>query len=293
MDIHQFRVFIVVFKEKSVSKAAEKLYLSQPTVTEHIRNLEKQFGEKLFFRNGKHLEPTSFAKEIYPKIADLLTQYEKTVASISKKDRSIKKLSLASSSVPTIAIIPQAVSIFRNDYNTAEFDFFSTDSVTVSKVVLAHNYPIGFLGTKIENTHLAYEHIADDELVIVAKQSFFDKKILTFDDLLKRDMVVREEGSGTRKELENAFKKHNVSLNQFKISITVNEPWLFFTLIKSGNFYGFSSRHLAEINDLSIFRIEGCSIQRSIYAVYRKDITLANEYRYFLDICKKILPPTK
>lgn len=76
MDIHLMKIFVSVFMEKSVSKAAEKLYISQPTVTEHIKRLEELLGKKLFVRVSKGIKPTEYALEIFPKINKVINEYD-------------------------------------------------------------------------------------------------------------------------------------------------------------------------------------------------------------------------
>ena len=65
MDIHQLRIFASVFKNKSFSRASEELYLTQPTVSDHIKALEEEFGCRLFDRLGRTILPTNEAEALY------------------------------------------------------------------------------------------------------------------------------------------------------------------------------------------------------------------------------------
>ena len=73
MDIRQLRYFLMIADEKQVSAAAKKLYMSQPPLSQQLKNLEASVGEKLFERSGKYLEMTEAGKVLY-KYAIQITQ---------------------------------------------------------------------------------------------------------------------------------------------------------------------------------------------------------------------------
>lgn len=286
MDIHILRVFIEVFSEKSISKAAEKLYISQPTVTEHIKNLENRFGSKLFFRYGKELKPTEYAIQIYPKILELVNDYNELLDFLKVKRMKLKKLNIGSSSVPSYILIPQAIDKFKKQHFDCLVNIFTSDSKEIIKKVLSYDIMLGFVGTKEEHEDLLYVEIMEDELVLVAREGLFHDEIVKLEQLQKYDMILREGGSGTRKEVEKYFRSGNLDLKSFKVGVTLNDLSLFISTIKSGDFYGFISRIIAKKNRLSIHRLKDISIKRSIYAVYRKNIELSQEYLQFLHICR-------
>ena len=75
MDVHHLRIFTAVFRLKSFTKAAKQINISQPTVSEHIKNLENEIECQLFDRVGKKIEPTASAKKLYPKALKLIDEH--------------------------------------------------------------------------------------------------------------------------------------------------------------------------------------------------------------------------
>lgn len=286
MDIHILKVFIEVFIEKSISKAAEKLYISQPTVTEHIKNLEHRLGNKLFFRSGKELKPTEYAIQIYPKILELVNDYNRLIDFLNVKRIKLEKLNIGSSSVPSYLFIPEAIKKFKDKYPECLVNLSISDSNRIIRSVLSYDIILGFVGTKEDHEDLSYIKIMEDEIVLVAREGLFNGEIVEVEQLKQYDMILREDGSGTRKEVEKYLKSGNLNLKNFKIGVILNDLSIFISTIKNSNFYGFMSRIIAQKNGISVHRIKDIFIERSIYAVYRKNIELSEEYIEFINICK-------
>ncbi|MGB9730962.1 MULTISPECIES: LysR substrate-binding domain-containing protein [Calditerrivibrio] len=288
MDIHQMKIFLSVFTERSITKAAEKLNITQPTISEHIRNMENVMGKKLFIRSGKEMKPTEFACEIFPGIIDLINRYDKFLDQLDIKKESVDKLSIGSSSVPKIVILPIAIHNFQMHYPDVKMIINISDSVSIIEKVKRYEIPLGFVGTVIPDDRLTYEKIFEDELIIACRKGLFHKIDLEIDDLFKYKFVSRDEGSGTRKEAESYLKKAGLSINKFKPTIVTNDFDIYVDLIRKNDFFGFMSKVVAEKKELSIHRIKNIKLKRGIYAIYRNDIELPHEYNSFKNICKSI-----
>jgi len=286
MDIHLMKIFVSVFMEKSVSKAAEKLYISQPTVTEHIKRLEELLGKKLFVRVSKGIKPTEYALEIFPKINKVINKYDLLIGFLNVNKNVDKKIVIGSSSVPEIVILPKVIEKFNNMYSDVRFNIIVSDSIDIIKKVLSYEVVLGFVGTVIKDDKLIFEKILDDELIIAAKEGFFKKDIIDIDDLFKHKAIFREEGSGTRKEVENYLKAFGVSIKKINTFAIVNKNDLYINLIKQGLAYGFISKIVAEINGLSTHKLRGVTLKRGIFAVYRKNMELSEEYRLLLEVSR-------
>ncbi|MGC8925287.1 MAG: LysR substrate-binding domain-containing protein [Calditerrivibrio sp.] len=288
MDIHQMKIFLSVFTERSITKAAEKLNITQPTISEHIRNMENVMGKKLFIRSGKEMKPTEFACEIFPGIIDLINRYDKFLDQLDIKKESVDKLSIGSSSVPKIVILPIAIHNFQMHYPDVKMIINISDSVSIIEKVKRYEIPLGFVGTVIPDDRLTYEKIFEDELIIACRKGLFHRIDLEIDDLFKYKFVSRDEGSGTRKEAESYLKKAGLSINKFKPTIVTNDFDIYVDLIRKNDFFGFMSKVVAEKKELSIHRIKNIKLKRGIYAIYRNDIELPHEYNSFKNICKSI-----
>ena len=72
MDIHHLKIFASVYRNRSFTRASEEMHISQPTISEHIKNLENSLDCRLFDRLGRSIMPTAEAEVLYPRALQLL-----------------------------------------------------------------------------------------------------------------------------------------------------------------------------------------------------------------------------
>ena len=105
MDIHHLKIFVSVYKNKSFTKASEELHISQPTISEHIKNLESSLDCRLFDRLGRSIMPTAEADVLYPKALQLLDDLDQIQEEITATGAGVKgKLVIGASTIPTSPI---------------------------------------------------------------------------------------------------------------------------------------------------------------------------------------------
>ena len=105
MDIRQLEAFVYTVKYQSFSLAAQKLYLSQPTVSSHINNLEKELHTQLLKRTTKSLSVTPAGQTLYNYAAEILNLQQKAILELSDKNQ--KLLHIGVSSVPSLYLLPE------------------------------------------------------------------------------------------------------------------------------------------------------------------------------------------
>ena len=117
MDFKQLEVFVAVCKYESFSKAAKELFLTQPTVSSHIHNLEKELGTVLINRNNKNLTLTKSGEILYNHAILILNNCKKAVYDIKEYSGKIEGIiDIACSSIPESYIIPNFLNNFSNQY---------------------------------------------------------------------------------------------------------------------------------------------------------------------------------
>lgn len=114
MDIHQLRIFTSVYHHKSFSKASRHLHISQPTISEHIKNLEEELRCSLFDRLGRSIMPTREAKLIFPKALKLIEDLEAIKQTIQTGQTHIKgTLKIGASTIPGNYMLPILAASFK------------------------------------------------------------------------------------------------------------------------------------------------------------------------------------
>jgi len=224
LDFKQLECFVTVAREKSFSKAAEILYLSQPSVTSKVQKLESKLDITLFNRKNKNISLTEGGEMFYRYATELLNLCAKAENSICEYKKNIEGvLTICASSIPEQHLLPYIVKAFKEKYPQVVFSIRHKDSKEVVEEILAGTINFGFVGAKYVSEALEYIDFFDDRLLLVtAKEKKLNGKPITIDMLFGEDIVLREEGSGTRLLIENALKEKKLDFNIFK-SQTINE----------------------------------------------------------------------
>ena len=292
MDIHHLKIFIAVYKNKSFTKASEKLHISQPTISEHIKNLEKSLDCKLFDRLGRSIMPTAEADILYPKALQILDDLDQIQEDISAAGTGIKgKLIIGASTIPGAYILPRMAYTFKKQYPDVAFEILIEDSSKITNMVLQHDLFFGIVGAKMTSEKLDYEPLIEDELVLVATSKLLPQKTITLDKLPSIPFLQREIGSGTRQTFENFLKKNTITTTNFNIVATLGSIIAVKQAVKENLGASVISRIAVQeeldSNILHEIPIINMKMKRKFYLVLQKKRTLPTQYAAFCEHMKK------
>lgn len=298
MDFHQLKVFLRVAQHKSFSKAAEDLYLTQPTISSHIMGLENELGTRLFDRGGKDVELTPAGVILYKRAIKIIEDKENTLLEIKQYLGSIEgELYLCASSIPATYILPNLIKQFNMHYPKVKFKVKQTDSGMVNKLVLEGELEIGISGAMSKDGNLEFIPFCKDELVLIAPKGFkaknsIDDQKLDLKSVMQEKFIVREKKSGTRLIFENALKKKGIKLNDFNIIAEFGSSAAIIKAVKEGLGLSVTSeravRDLQKKNLVEIYRINGLEIFRDFYIVCKKARTLSPNAKTFKEFILKL-----
>lgn len=291
MDIHQLKVFASVFKNKGFSRASEELYLTQPTVSDHIRTLEEELGCKLFDRLGRTIIPTKEAEVLYMHAVEIIEKADaiKDVLGRFKKEITGEVI-IGASTIPGTYLIPSIMADFQKKHPSISFQIMISDSKGIVERVLRHELLIGIVGARLSNTHIAYAPFMEDELIAVSSPSLINKNKLTLNELIGYPMILREEGSGTRRETEKILENEGVALKDIKIAGIFGSTDAIKQAVKAG--MGISIVSKLSVKDelkfklLKEIKIAGVEMKRKFHIVSHKKRTLPLAYNLFLEHIK-------
>ena len=168
MDFKQLEAFVYVVKLKSFSKAAQRIYLTQPTISAHINSLEKELDTKLIERGTKYVYPTKPGSILYQYAVKMLNLRDDACCSVKNYNKELKgTLSICASTVPSQYILPKVVSAFREEYPHVTFNIQRQDSELVVENIAKGMADIGFCGTDTHNPDCVFESFIKDHLVII------------------------------------------------------------------------------------------------------------------------------
>ncbi len=229
MDLWQLKVFVSVVEQKSFSKAGEAVFLSQPTVSSHIKELEDHFKCRLIDRLGREAIPTKVGEVLYDYAKQLLSLKEKTESGISQFLGSAKgNLAIGGSSIPSTYIIPRVVGSFTKSYPQISLSVLTGDTSEIIEALLKGEIEAAIVGAKVkggdDNTLLKQEKLIDDEMKLIVPSShrWAKRNSIDIKSLLKEPFIGREKGSGTWDSISKAIYSAKITNSNSK-SPTTNE----------------------------------------------------------------------
>ena len=166
MDIRQLEAFVYTVKYQSFSLAAQKLYISQPTVSAHIRSLEEEFHTQLLKRTTKSLSLTPAGTKLYSYATEILTLQQKAIVELANETK--PQLRIGASSVPSLYFLPELLSAYHAVHSDIRVYASCSDSLDVVHKVDDGICDIGLVGTTTSDTSCEFLPFASDELVIAA-----------------------------------------------------------------------------------------------------------------------------
>ncbi len=298
MNLKQLEIFESVAKYGSFSKAAKELYLTQPTVSSHIVSLEEELHCQLLVRTTKEVHLTEKG-EMLLGYARKMNHLEKEIraAFTADDDKEAYTLSIAASTIPGQFILPEALTAFRKDHPHIRLEIREGDSDEVAEAVLNGSVEVGFAGTVSNRRRCVNIPFYQDELVIVTPARANYKKLegeFTVDMIREERLVMREKGSGTRKETEAFLEKAGIDPEQLNIVASFSSLESIKNSVKKGMGVAILSRVSVEdeVRDgkLLAFPFPGEPLYRNLYIITAKRYATGIQARRLIEYIQEKYP---
>jgi DNA-binding transcriptional LysR family regulator len=212
-DLNLLKSFYYVALEESVSKAAIKLHISQPAVSQNIKTLESEIGFSLFVRTNKGVKLTNEGKEIYTYCKSIFKQVEmlnQTLQDLSTLEAGI--LNIGASDTICKYYLIDILKQFEELYPKIRYRVTNCTTTESLRLLKQHDVDIAFVHTPVFNDDLNYLNCLRLDDVFVCSYDFDDSKINCLEDLTKYRILLLEESSHSRKVLDNNLMKYNIKL---------------------------------------------------------------------------------
>jgi len=287
MDIHQLRVFASVFKNKSFSKASGELYLTQPTISDHIRTLENEFDCKLFDRLGRTIIPTKEAEVLYSHAMEIIEKANTLKETIGQFKKEVTgDLIIGASTIPGTYLLPPMMAAFQKRYPSISSQILISDSRGIVDRVSKQELLLGIVGAKLSNEQIHYIPFVEDELIVVSSPSLIKSSRIPLKELITFPMVLREVGSGTRREAKKILEGKGISLESIKITGIFGSTDAIKQAVKAGLGFSILSK-FAVIDELKHrilkeIKLTDIHMKRKFYIITHKKRTLPPAYAVFL-----------
>ncbi len=286
VTFHQLKVFEVTARRGSFTRAAEELFLTQPTVSIQMKQLTKAVGLPLFEQVGKRLYLTEAGKELLNTCQDIferLGQFEMTVSDL----QGLKKGQLRISVITTAKYaIPRLLGPFCKQYPGIDIALIVTNHENILER-LRENLDDLYIPSQVPESMDVHCHpFLDNPLVVLASRNhpLAGETYIPLERLNNESFIMREPGSGTRQAVEQLFEAHNISI-RVRLELGSNEAIK--QAIAGGLGISVLSRHCmaleGQAGQIAVLNVEGFPIQRHWHIVYPKGKHLSVVARTFFN----------
>lgn len=211
----QLEVFVAVVEMGNFSRAAEKLHMTQPAVSQYIQSLERTMGNKLLERNNKFVRLNQAGEIVYHHAKEILGLYTKMHDLIDDlTSKTSGPLSIGASYTFGEYVLPQVIAKMHEKYPLITPSIMIGNTKEVAKLVLEHQLDVGIIEGDFKDKHLTIEPFAEDYMYLIAspKHRLIQKNgEINISELEEEMWIVREYGSGTREVTEKMFRMCNIN----------------------------------------------------------------------------------
>jgi LysR family transcriptional regulator, transcriptional activator of the cysJI operon len=245
-------VFQRVAQNLSFTKAANELFVSQPAITKHIKELESEYGSKLFERSGNKIRLTEAGSILLNYTNKILHLHNELKFELSQLTNQFEgTLRLGASTTIAQYVLPSALASFHNSHPLIKLSLISGNTEFIEKRLLKNEIDFAIVEGKPSNQDIRYTPFLDDELLVfTSSKNSSTPESITNKDFINLPFVLRERGSGTLEIIEENLHNHNISPRQLNVLMFLGSTEAIKTFIKTGNGAGIVSRFAIE-NELN------------------------------------------
>lgn len=296
MNFHHVRAFCTIVSEGSFSRAAERLHLTQPTISAQIQSLEKALSTRLFDRSAQGISLTQPGRVFHPYALQLLELSERAEQAMAEL-QGLKhgKVEVGASTVPGHYLMPQALAQFKAAHPGLDVTLTVSNSQDIRNGMREGRFELGVVGERVRDERLTYEQLAQDRLVVVMRPEhpLAERTSLRAEELLGEPLVMREHGSGTRAALERGLTAAGLSNGELRIFLELSSIEAIKLAIRSADALAvlseWSVRDEARRGLLHLAALEGVTMERDFFLVRRAHGFLSMAGEAFLAFFKRYL----
>jgi len=287
MTIRLLKIFIAVCDYGKMSLAAEKLYMTQPSVSQAIAEIEQHYGVKVFERLSKKLYITEAGENLLKYARHIVSSFDEMEESILNKSSNLTLKIGATITVGT-CVLNDFLNDFQQQNKNIKTQIFVENTEIIEAMILKSTLDIGLVEGKIKSRDIISIPIVPDELILVcsAFHEFSNLDEIKIEQLQNQDFILREEGSGTRELFEKSIESKGISINKKWIC---NNSEAIKNAVINGQGLTVISEMLVkkelESKKLHAIKINGIKFTRSFNLAYHKNKYMSDNLKGFISTC--------
>jgi DNA-binding transcriptional LysR family regulator len=294
INFNQLRVFYQVAENLNLTRAADKLFISQPAVTAQIKRFEDSCNLKLFKKGGRKIYLTEEGKTLH-EYARKIFAYEREVEDVIEDMRKLKRGYLQLGTTKTYAryFMPFLMTRFHDAYPYIKISLNEGSSLDMTHSLLDFKNEVAIISKVEENPHICFIPFVREDLVLIVKTNHLlaGEKTVSFAELAEEPIIMKETGSGTRKLINELFARNSFTP---KILMETSNTELIKQLVQRGEGISFLTKVTVaqELQEkkLATVPLKDQEIPLESFVAYLKDEHLSPPAKAFLEILKRLTP---
>jgi len=292
INLNQLRSFYYVADNLSYTIAAKKLFISQPAVTAQVKLFEKYYDVQLFNKVGKKVILTHMGKILFEKaglLFDIENELEQTLT--QRKELNYGLLELGCTKAYARHIMPSIISVFHRSHPGIKVILKEGSSMKmINSLRDFKNEVVVVAKMEVDDSRIQFVPFSREEVVIAlpTDHPLTRKKELMFHDIALEPVIMKAEGSGTRKQVLDLYKQYNAAPN---ISMESNNTEFIVKLVEQGEGISFLVRpaidHRVKKNKIAARQIKNVRLSLDVCLGYSKNTPLSPAAKAFYDVVKK------
>lgn len=292
MNFRKLNIFFETAKCLNMSKVAKNMYISQPSVSQAIAELEHELGVILFDRIGKKIYLTHEGEIYLEYVRRILNLYEEGINVVKASGEGKKgKLVIGASTTIGIYILPYIIKEFTQKNENIEISLIIENTAIIEDLILNNKVDFALVEGKVKSKEIIVEDVWNDNLVFIASKDnqLSNKQNIKLEELSKTNLIMREQGSGTREIVENFLKSKEIVYNAFmelgssEAIIRVVEANLGIACVSEK-----CIDHKLKEGTLEKLNIDNFDLNRKLYLVHHYDKFISSNMKQFINEMKNI-----
>ena len=289
----RLKTFLTLCELKSYTKTAQRLFITQPAVTQHIQFLEKQYGARLFCYNGKQLTLTPKGELLHWYVLTQAADERKICSLLREPDPQSHRVNFGVTLSIGEFVMPQILAQYLAKYPAHQISMATENTQTLLHKLKEGKIDFAILEGRFNKSKYGHTLLSREPFEAVCSPSFpLPARISSLDELTDYPVIVREQGSGTRDILENILHGYNLSLRDFRRVYEIGNFQTIKHLVGQGCGITFAYhpvvREELERKSLRKIEIEGLALEREFNFVYLKESIFKQEHLAFHRFCTEI-----
>ncbi len=273
MTLRHLQIFVAVYQENSITKAAEKLYIAQPAVSKYIREIEETYGCRLFERFSRKLVVTPFGEDFYSYAVRITSLYEEMNFAMESFPGRGQRLRIGSGTAIGHLYLPKVVKSFADRHPHVEISLISGNIEMIEAHLMDNTLDFAIMEWMHDSPRITHTHLEREQIVVVCNAShpLAAKSVVTAEDLAGVPLLLREPGCQLRRITDEYFSMRHLEVTPFwesnSTSVLIN------AVCENLGVSFLTSRQLTIRQDprLAILNVPDLVAERDVNVYYHRD----------------------